>query len=111
MKTKSEGLPFTTTRGCGGGVYDFYGMYVCTCVCMVPLNCSPSSVNTSKAKGGMSNDDFVRYMEGLQDSRNIVADPSRSVSLATYDVRSKGMTIFEQVEKIVFFISYLNLIC
>jgi len=38
----------------------------------------------------MSNDDFVRYMEGLQDSRNIVADPSRSVSMATYDVPSKS---------------------
>ncbi len=54
-------------------------MYVCVC-------CSSAS---SQPKGGMSSDDFVRYMEGLQDSRNIVADPSRSVSMATYDVPSK----------------------
>ena len=62
-------------------------MYVCVFVC------SPS-LNSSKGKGGMSNDDFVRYMEGLQDSRNIVADPSRSVSMATYDIPTKGTVSF-----------------
>ena len=63
---------------------------VCVCACVW---CSPSAMlSSNKNKGGMSSDDFVRYMEGLQDSRNIVADPSRYVSMSTYDVPSKGQS-------------------
>lgn len=41
-------------------------------------------LNKNGKGGGMSSKEFVSFMEGLQSSRNIVADPSRAVSMATY---------------------------
>lgn len=32
----------------------------------------------------MSNDDFVQFMESLQTTKNLIMDPSRSVSTSTY---------------------------
>ncbi len=45
---------------------------------------SPTLLLQQKETGGTSSKDFVSFMEGLQNSRNIVADPSRGVSMATY---------------------------
>ena len=58
----------------------------------MPILYSPTAQMFKDGKGGMSSDDFVSFMEGLQSSRNIVADPSRGVSMGTYtgSVRIKG---------------------
>lgn len=32
----------------------------------------------------MSSDDFVQFMESLQTTKNLIMDPSRSVSTSTY---------------------------
>lgn len=50
--------------------------------------CSPTAVLKKGGKGGTSSADFVSFMEGLQSSRNIVADPSRAVSMATYSTEN-----------------------
>ena len=41
--------------------------------------------------GGMSSDDFVQFMEGLQDQRNVVVDLSKSVSTGTYYDNNKSV--------------------
>lgn len=46
---------------------------------------SPSNVlGESKNGKGMSSDDFVQFMESLQTTKNVIMDPSRSVSTSTY---------------------------
>ncbi len=35
--------------------------------------------------GGISSDDFVSFMEGLQSQRNVIMDLSKSVSTGTYN--------------------------
>ena len=62
----------------------------CCCYCCMLL-CSPTDMLKKDGKGGMSSDDFVQFMEGLQSSRNIVADPSRAVSMATYSTDTISM--------------------
>ena len=39
----------------------------------------------------MSSDDFVQFMEGLQDQRNVVVDLSKSVSTGTYYDNNKSV--------------------
>ena len=53
-------------------------------VTMVSFSPTDFMKKDAKGKGGTSSDDFIQFMEGLQSSRNIVADPSRAVSMATY---------------------------
>lgn len=38
----------------------------------------------NNSAGGMSSDDFIQFMGSLANSTNIVLDPSRAVSMATY---------------------------
>lgn len=49
-----------------------------------PFPSPTSMMQQQTSQGGTSSKDFVSFMEGLQDSRNIVVDPSRAVSMATY---------------------------
>lgn len=39
---------------------------------------------SSQGGKGMSSDDFVQFMESLQTTKNLIMDPSRSVSTSTY---------------------------
>ena len=39
---------------------------------------------SSQVGKGMSSDDFVQFMESLQTTKNLIMDPSRSVSTSTY---------------------------
>ena len=58
-------------------------------------------MKTRASKGGMSSDEFVRHMMGIQDSCNIVFDPSGVFTTATHSgASSKGnlVMLFMQSE-------------